>query len=79
MLICYLRWRDLQVLLALRCAQVLAFFESQGFKCPPRKGVADFLQEVTSPKDQAQYWCATTSDNQTFKIKCLYNHVLKRH
>ncbi|CAJ2661301.1 unnamed protein product [Trifolium pratense] len=35
---------------------VLDFFESMGFKCPERKGVADFLQEVTSKKDQAQYW-----------------------
>lgn len=25
---------------------VLEFFESMGFKCPDRKGVADFLQEV---------------------------------
>jgi ABC-type multidrug transport system ATPase subunit len=25
---------------------VLEFFESLGFKCPERKGVADFLQEV---------------------------------
>lgn len=25
---------------------VLAFFESCGFQCPDRKGVADFLQEV---------------------------------
>ena len=25
---------------------VLPFFESQGFACPERKGVADFLQEV---------------------------------
>ncbi len=39
------------------CAQVLPFFETLGFKCPKRKGVADFLQEVTSRKDQAQYWC----------------------
>ena len=38
------------------CAQVLPFFETLGFKCPKRKGVADFLQEVTSRKDQAQYW-----------------------
>ncbi|KAL9367913.1 hypothetical protein Peur_039112 [Populus x canadensis] len=37
-------------------AEVLEFFESLGFKLPPRKGVADFLQEVTSKKDQAQYW-----------------------
>ncbi|GER48392.1 pleiotropic drug resistance protein, partial [Striga asiatica] len=35
---------------------VLEFFESVGFKCPERKGVADFLQEVTSQKDQEQYW-----------------------
>ncbi|KAL8118563.1 hypothetical protein AgCh_016184 [Apium graveolens] len=35
---------------------VLSFFESMGFKCPQRKGVADFLQEVTSKKDQKQYW-----------------------
>ncbi|KAG6389557.1 hypothetical protein SASPL_151028 [Salvia splendens] len=35
---------------------VLEFFESIGFKCPHRKGVADFLQEVTSKKDQQQYW-----------------------
>ncbi|XP_042498756.1 pleiotropic drug resistance protein 1-like [Macadamia integrifolia] len=34
----------------------LEFFESMGFKCPERKGVADFLQEVTSRKDQKQYW-----------------------
>lgn len=32
--------------------EVLAFFETQGFKCPERKGAADFLQEVTSLKDQ---------------------------
>ncbi|KVI07423.1 hypothetical protein Ccrd_014197 [Cynara cardunculus var. scolymus] len=35
---------------------VLEFFEHVGFKCPERKGVADFLQEVTSRKDQEQYW-----------------------
>ncbi|XAR64952.1 Iron-chelate-transporting ATPase [Bertholletia excelsa] len=35
---------------------VLDFFENVGFKCPERKGVADFLQEVTSKKDQEQYW-----------------------
>ncbi|KAG2405948.1 Pleiotropic drug resistance protein [Vigna angularis] len=35
---------------------VLEFFESMGFQCPERKGVADFLQEVTSRKDQEQYW-----------------------
>ncbi|XP_028073150.1 ABC transporter G family member 35-like isoform X2 [Camellia sinensis] len=35
---------------------VLDFFECCGFKCPDRKGTADFLQEVTSRKDQEQYW-----------------------
>ncbi|KAJ0554077.1 putative ABC-type sulfate transporter [Helianthus annuus] len=36
--------------------EVLNFFESLGFQKPSRKGTADFLQEVTSRKDQAQYW-----------------------
>lgn len=27
--------------------QVLGFFRSMGFSCPERKGVADFLQEVS--------------------------------
>jgi hypothetical protein len=35
---------------------VLEFFEYVGFRCPERKGIADFLQEVTSKKDQEQYW-----------------------
>lgn len=35
---------------------VLDFFETCGFLCPERKGAADFLQEVTSRKDQEQYW-----------------------
>ncbi|KAK7271149.1 hypothetical protein RJT34_26804 [Clitoria ternatea] len=35
---------------------VLEFFESMGFRCPERKAIADFLQEVTSRKDQEQYW-----------------------
>jgi ABC-type multidrug transport system ATPase subunit len=35
---------------------ILEFFESSGFRCPDRKGVADFLQEVTSKRDQQQYW-----------------------
>ncbi|KAI7987449.1 Pleiotropic drug resistance protein 1 [Camellia lanceoleosa] len=45
---------------------VLEFFEYMGFKCPERKGVADFLQEVTSKKDQEQYWA---------KRDVLYNFV----
>ncbi|CAH2079074.1 unnamed protein product [Thlaspi arvense] len=38
-------------------ADICRFFEDCGFKCPERKGVADFLQEVMSRKDQEQYWC----------------------
>ncbi|CAI9115148.1 OLC1v1015985C1 [Oldenlandia corymbosa var. corymbosa] len=41
---------------------VVEFFESMGFKCPDRKAVADFLQEVTSKKDQEQYWTGTDDD-----------------
>ncbi|XP_074311760.1 pleiotropic drug resistance protein 3-like [Silene latifolia] len=37
--------------------RAVEFFENCGFSCPQRKGVADFLQEVISRKDQAQYWC----------------------
>lgn len=32
--------------------RILEFFEMLGFRCPERKGIADFLQEVTSLKDQ---------------------------
>ncbi|XP_050206439.1 pleiotropic drug resistance protein 1-like [Mercurialis annua] len=46
-------------------ANVLEFFEHMGFKCPERKGVADFLQEVTSRKDQGQYW-ARNGEPYTF-------------
>ncbi|CAN6573374.1 unnamed protein product [Malus baccata var. baccata] len=35
---------------------ILEFFDSCGFRCPERKGTAEFLQEVTSRKDQEQYW-----------------------
>ncbi|KAL2940233.1 ABC transporter G family member 42 [Bienertia sinuspersici] len=34
---------------------VVPFFESCGFRCPERKGTADFLQE-----DQEQYWADTS-------------------
>ncbi|XP_051216581.1 ABC transporter G family member 41 [Lolium perenne] len=36
--------------------RIMSFFESCGFKCPERKGGADFLQEVLSKNDQQQYW-----------------------
>ncbi|KAK8959475.1 ABC transporter G family member 34 [Platanthera guangdongensis] len=43
---------------------ILEFFEFMGFKCPERKGTADFLQEVTSRKDQEQYW---NRENQAYR------------
>lgn len=30
------------------CDQIVEFFEDCGFRCPERKGVADFLQEVST-------------------------------
>ena len=30
-------------------SRIVSFFESCGFKCPDRKGSADFLQEVIHP------------------------------
>ncbi len=30
--------------------EAAAYFETLGFRCPERKGLADFLQEVTSPR-----------------------------
>ncbi|KAK9195038.1 hypothetical protein WN943_003155 [Citrus x changshan-huyou] len=47
---------------------VLAFFEDCGFRCPERKGVADFLQEVLSRKDQAQYWLHTELPYSYFSV-----------
>ncbi|XP_078170470.1 ABC transporter G family member 45-like isoform X2 [Carex rostrata] len=38
------------------------FFDSIRFKCPKRKNVADFLLEVTSKKDQEQYWAGNPSE-----------------
>ncbi|KAH9321631.1 hypothetical protein KI387_016270, partial [Taxus chinensis] len=48
---------------------VLEFFEFMGFKCPDRKGVADFLQEVTSRKDQEQYWVDKSKPYHYISVK----------
>ncbi|CAL0325454.1 unnamed protein product [Lupinus luteus] len=48
------------------CSQALQFFNDCGFWCPERKGVADFLQEVISKKDQSQYW---------YRMDVPYNYV----
>lgn len=37
---------------------VLPFFESMGFKCPERKGVADYLQEVSTCYESCFVLCS---------------------
>ncbi|XP_073153582.1 pleiotropic drug resistance protein 1-like [Henckelia pumila] len=51
--------------------RVLEFFQSLGFRCPERKGVADFLQEVTSKKDQWQYWADNEKPYRFISVKDL--------
>ncbi|XVF41711.1 hypothetical protein PTKIN_Ptkin01aG0301900 [Pterospermum kingtungense] len=48
--------------------KILEFFEDCGFLCPERKGVADFIQEVISKKDQAQYWHSTEVPYSYFTV-----------
>lgn len=38
------------------CDEVMGFFRGMGFDLPARKGVPDFLQEVTGRKDQKVGW-----------------------
>uniref|UniRef100_A0A0E0C2X7 ABC transporter domain-containing protein n=2 Tax=Oryza meridionalis TaxID=40149 RepID=A0A0E0C2X7_9ORYZ len=45
------------------------FFESLGFICPHRKAIADFLLEVTSRKDQQQYWSREDESYQYFTVE----------
>ncbi|XVE68625.1 hypothetical protein DITRI_Ditri09bG0083600 [Diplodiscus trichospermus] len=58
---------------------VLEFFESVGFKCPERKGVADFLQEVTSRKDQQQYWCRKNEPYRYISVPEFVEHFNSFH
>ncbi|KAL2227667.1 UNVERIFIED_CONTAM: Pleiotropic drug resistance protein 2 [Sesamum indicum] len=53
---------------------ILDFFESIGFKCPERKGVADFLQEVTSKKDQEQYWSRKNEPYRYISVSDFVHH-----
>ncbi|GJX49894.1 ABC transporter G family member 31 [Tanacetum coccineum] len=48
--------------------EVLKFFESLGFQKPLRKGTADFLQEVTSRKDQEQYWADSSKPYEYIQV-----------
>nr|GME17435.1 pleiotropic drug resistance protein 2-like [Ipomoea batatas] len=58
---------------------VLEFFESVGFKCPERKGVADFLQEVTSKKDQEQYWSKKNMPYRYISVPEFVRHFSSFH
>ncbi|XP_038689762.1 pleiotropic drug resistance protein 2-like isoform X1 [Tripterygium wilfordii] len=58
---------------------VLEFFEIVGFKCPERKGVADFLQEVTSKNDQEQYWCRENSPYRYVSVPEFVDHFNSFH
>ncbi|XP_024515265.1 pleiotropic drug resistance protein 1 [Selaginella moellendorffii] len=51
------------------CNMILDFFYSLGFKCPERKGVADFLQEVISRKDQEQYWMDSSREYRYVSVE----------
>ncbi|XP_074286370.1 ABC transporter G family member 32-like [Silene latifolia] len=46
----------------------IEFFKHMGFICPERKNVADFLQEVTSKKDQKQYWSGRDTHYQYVSV-----------
>ncbi|XP_030965023.1 pleiotropic drug resistance protein 2-like isoform X2 [Quercus lobata] len=61
------------------CENVLEFFEDVGFKCPERKGVADFLQEVTSKKDQEQYWCKKNEPYRYTSVPEFVDHFHNFH
>ncbi|KAJ6793163.1 putative ABC transporter G family member 31 [Iris pallida] len=50
------------------CDAALDFFADMGFICPDRKNVADFLQEVTSKKDQRKYWRVYDSPYQYIPV-----------
>lgn len=51
--------------------QVMPFFHSLGFAIPARKGVADFLQEVTSRKVRSLRLSAKHRAHQNTDINCM--------
>ncbi|GMN37142.1 hypothetical protein TIFTF001_006571 [Ficus carica] len=58
---------------------VLDFFASCGFRCPERKGTADFLQEVTSRKDQEQYWADRSKPYRYVPVSEFVNRFKRFH
>lgn len=51
----------------------MPFFNSLGFKLPERKGVADFLQEVTSEKDQKVCLVQWNLSNESSGLQSYYS------
>jgi len=58
---------------------ILDFFESVGFTCPERKGIADFLQEVISKKDQEQYWADKSKPYTYVSVSQFTEHFKQFH
>ncbi|XP_031255754.1 ABC transporter G family member 29-like [Pistacia vera] len=58
---------------------ILEFFQSCGFRCPERKGTADFLQEVTSRKDQEQYWADRSKPYRYISVTEFANRFKRFH
>ncbi|KAM5579169.1 ABC transporter G family member 29 [Rosa sericea] len=58
---------------------IVEFFESCGFRCPERKGTADFLQEVTSRKDQEQYWADRSKPYRYISVTEFSNRFKRFH
>ncbi|MBA0707366.1 hypothetical protein Golax_019415, partial [Gossypium laxum] len=58
---------------------ILDFFEACGFKCPERKDTADFLQEVTSKKDQEQYWADRSKPYRYITVSEFANRFKRFH
>ncbi|GLU22294.1 hypothetical protein SLE2022_383820 [Rubroshorea leprosula] len=58
---------------------VFSFFAECGFRCPERKGAADFLQEVTSKKDQEQYWADRSKPYRYVPVSKFANKFKQSH
>jgi len=56
---------------------VMPFFNDLGFSIPRRKGVADFLQEVTSCKDQRSYWSQDPSEYRFMPITAFHDAYMR--
>jgi len=58
---------------------IVEFFAGCGFRCPERKGTADFLQEVTSKKDQEQYWAVKDKPYRYVSVSEFANRFKQFH